>query len=237
MLSWHRKIAFACHVTQCLTFNKNVSFWSFITKTWILNALNFHAYSYQMILFGWFSTTVSLILIYADVTKTIERERMWCLDFKTIQEVGFCTLHCSFWPKVRDMITPRKQLCTLITEKKCNRHCQRFCQEVPRAQGWNLESWVGFLGNFLLKKKKNIEGIIIYALWFGINVTFLLSEKSKREIRVFVKRPRGVTSHQLCIIPELQNLQENLGFLQTELCIVMCDLWYIKNGWNFVALK
>ena len=171
-----------------------------------------------MILFGWFSTTVALILIYADVTKTIERERMWCLDFKTIQEVGFCTLHCSFWPKVRDMITPRKQLCTLITEKKCNRHCQRFCQEVPRAQGWNLESWQ------LSLLKKNIEGIIIYALWFGINVTFLLSEKSKREIRVFVKRPRGVTSHQLCIIPELQNLQENLGFLQTELCIVT-DVW------------
>ena len=77
------------------------------------------------------------------------------------------------------MITPRKQLCTLITEKKCNRHCQRFCQEVPRAQGWNLESWQ------LSLLKKNIEGIIIYALWFGINVTFLLSEKiQERNSRV-----------------------------------------------------
>ena len=144
-----------------------------------------------------------------------------CWTRARMSRLDFCTLHCSsFWPFKRyDYFACWKT--TLQVEisyhEKSVIVAKDFVKKSLKSLGWNL----AFLGNFLLKK--NIEGIIIYALWFGINVTFLLSENS-REIRVFVKRPRGVTSHQLCIIPELQNLQENLGFLQTELCIVT-DVW------------
>ena len=155
-----------------------------------------------------FSTTVSP-LIY------ILWPRQLCWTRARMSRLDFCTLHCSsFWPFKRyDYFAWKTTLQVEISyHEKSVIVAKDFVKKSLKSLGWNL----AFLGNFLLKK--NIEGIIIYALWFGINVTFLLSENS-REIRVFEKRPRGVTSHQLCITPSFEIWTENLGFLQTELYI------------------
>ena len=141
--------------------------------------------------------------------------RQLCWTRARMSRLDFCTLHCSsFWSFKRyDYFAWKTTLQVEISyHEKSVIVAKDFVKKSLKSLGWNL----AFLGNFLLKK--NIEGIIIYALWFGINVTFLLSENS-REIRVFEKRPRGVTSHQLCITPSFEIWTENLGFLQTELYI------------------